>query len=148
MKKIILSVLILSGSLPFISAQENTLGLKIGYGIDLSYQRVLTYDNRLEIDLGLSGFNFDDPRLYVSGLYHWVWDLSQLAPGFTWYAGPGAGIGIYDDSFSLRALGQVGIEYNFDFPLQLTLDWTPSLMIIPDVKFGFEGFALGVRYKF
>lgn len=148
MKKIILSFVLVLGSLSFISAQDNAIGLKFGYGVDLSYQRMLNDSKRIELDLGLSGFDFDNPALFVTGVYHWVFDLSQLAPGFKWYVGPGAGLGISDSSFALKAVGQIGIEYNFNFPLQLSLDWTPGLLVVPDVDFHYQGFALGIRYRF
>ena len=46
-------------------------------------------------------------------------------------------------------LGQVGLEYNFaGIPLQASLDWRPTLYVIPGVGLGWDGVALGVRYKF
>lgn len=145
MKKIFLSLVIAVAAFSFANAQQNAIGLKLGYGVDLSYQRELS-SNRLEFNLGLSDF---DGNLAVQGLYQWVWDLSQLADGFQWYAGAGAGLGLYDDDFSLAVLGNVGIEYTFNIPIQLAIDWTPAFRILPgDPHFGAEGFKLGVRYKF
>lgn len=148
MKKIILSLVVVFASLSFAKAQDNAIGLRFGWGTEVSFQRMLNDSKRIELDLGLWGLDFDNPSLFLSGIYHWVFDLSQLADGFKWYVGPGAGIGLYSKDFSVRALGQLGIEYNFKFPLQLSLDWSPTLIIIPDVDFGFQGVSLGVRYKF
>jgi hypothetical protein len=90
--------------------------------------------------------------LKLTGLYHWVW---QLDGNFNWYAGPGAGIASYDfddnridDETFIFLAGNVGIEYNFDIPLLLSLDFRPEL--------GFGNFnddldfdiALGIRYQF
>jgi len=87
----------------------------------------------------------------LNGLYQWVWPLEQ---GFNWYAGVGGGLGTYSNSNSgsgtfIFAAGDIGIEYNFDFPLQASLDLRPEI--------GGNGYfensygtdiALGIRYKF
>ncbi|WP_375242169.1 hypothetical protein [Lacinutrix sp.] len=144
-----------------VAAQEiskNAIGLRIGdndgFGGEISFQRALGKNNRLELDLGIrSGNNYDGFKL--TGLYQWVW---QLEGDFNWYAGAGGGIGNYsyelptplkDESETfLFAAGNVGIEYNFDIPIQLSLDVRPEI--------GFGDFrndldfdlALGVRYRF
>jgi len=140
---------------------ENAIGLRLGdsdgFGAEISYQRALGENNRLELDLGIrSGNNFDGFKL--AGLYQWVWLLDG---DFNWYAGVGGGIASYDfdnipngfddgDTFVFAA-GNIGIEYNFDIPLQLSLDFRP------EIGFGNEVFenndldfdiALGIRYRF
>ncbi|TXE15650.1 hypothetical protein ES692_15800 [Psychroserpens burtonensis] len=161
MKKLFLVALALTG-FATVTAQdisENAIGLRLGdsdgFGAEISYQRGLSDNNRVEIDLGLrSGNGYDGFKL--AGIYQWVWVLEG---DFNWYAGAGGGIGSYsfdrpfndnnDDSETfLFAAGNIGIEYNFDFPLQLSLDARP--------EFGFGDFrddldfdiALGVRYRF
>ena len=134
---------------------QNAIGLRIGdnngFGTEISYQRALSDINRLEIDLGWrSGENFDGFQL--TGLYQWVW---QLDGQFNWFAGAGAGggvannIGDGDDSDTfLFAAGVVGIEYQFNIPLQVAVDTRPVI--------GFSDFnddlsfdiALSVRYNF
>jgi hypothetical protein len=163
MKKVILSFVLVLGSLSLVSAQQNAIGLKLGWGADLSYQRYLNDANRLEFNLGLNSFESNSP-FTLSGAYQWVWDLSQLAPGFQWYAGVGAMCGIWSQEkvtvagqtivegkthFYVWAIGNVGIEYNFDFPLQLALDWTPALRITPDFGgFGADGVKFAARWRF
>ncbi|MDR2962577.1 MAG: hypothetical protein LBU90_02905 [Bacteroidales bacterium] len=154
MKKIILSLVFAVSAIAFANAQENAIGLKFGYGADISYQRNLGSSNRLEFNLNLDGF--DGNSFGLQGLYQWVWDLDQLAQGFKWYAGVGAGLGTWraadkdNRAFALAVLGNIGIEYNFNIPLQLALDWTPGVRIIPsgDGRFGYEGIKLAIRYKF
>lgn len=147
MKKIILSLVLIFAGLSVAEAQSNALGLRVGYGAELSYQRMLSQGTRLEADLGLDfggGLN-------VAGVYQWVMDLSALAPGFNWYAGAGVGLGIWDSHFTAGALADLGIEYNFNIPLQLSIDWRPGLYFntgTSNVNFSWQGFALGIRYKF
>ncbi|MBO6881482.1 MULTISPECIES: hypothetical protein [Winogradskyella] len=160
MKKLFLATFAVFVGCAFMNAQEiadNAIGLRLGdddgFGAEISYQRALGDNNRLELDLGIrSGNNYDGFKL--TGLYQWVW---QLDGNFNWYAGAGGGVGSYsvdvpgnddfDDTF-LFVAGDVGIEYNFDIPLQLSLDIRPEL--------GFGDFrddvgidlALGIRYQF
>jgi len=150
MKRIFLSLVLSLGVLSLVNAQENAIGLKFGDGVDISYQHMLSDANRLELNLGLNSFEQHSPFI-VSGAYQWVWDLSsQLAPGFKWYAGAGAALGLNNSDFYLWAVGNVGIEYNFNkIPLQLSLDWTPAIEITPSHgDFGTNGIRLAVRYKF
>lgn len=160
MKKLFLSTFILFGLLS--SAQDiskNALGLRIGdndgFGGEISYQRGLSSNNRLEFDLGWRNSK-DVDAFKLVGLYQWVWNIDG---GFNWYAGAGAGVGSWsynkngvDESGSfVLAAGDIGIEYNFDFPLQLSLDFRPELYFGGDYSDFRDGFgpdiALGIRYR-
>ncbi|MBD3861892.1 MAG: hypothetical protein ACI9NI_001926 [Olleya marilimosa] len=134
---------------------DNAIGLRLGdsdgFGAEVSYQRALGDNNRLEVDLGWrSGSAYDGFKL--AGLYQWVWVLDG---DFNWYAGVGGGVGSYsfdnkafDDETFVFAAGDIGIEYNFDIPLQLSLDFRPELGFgdyRDDLDFDI---ALGIRYRF
>ena len=148
-----------------INAQDiadHAIGLRLGdndgFGAEISYQHKLSDANRLEIDLGLrNGSNFDGFK--ATGLYQWVW---QLEGQFNWFAGAGGGVGHYSfDSVSAAGItvdggsetfvfvsGTVGIEYNFDIPLVLSLDYRPEIGF-NDSYDGFNSdFGLGIRYQF
>ncbi|MCM4166985.1 hypothetical protein KCTC52924_01840 [Arenibacter antarcticus] len=135
------------------SISKNALGVRLGdndgFGGEISYQRYLHENNRLEFDLGWrNSHNVDAFKLV--GLYQWVMPIDG---GFHWYVGAGAGLGQFekkdsDGTFALIA-GDIGIEYDFDFPLLLSLDIRP--------EFGFNDkysddldmdIALGVRFQF
>ncbi|WP_431134312.1 hypothetical protein [Psychroserpens mesophilus] len=161
MKRLLVFTIAFIGFTAFSNAQDisdNAIGIRLGdsdgFGAEISYQRALGDNNRLELDLGLrSGSNYDGFKL--AGLYQWVW---QLDGNFNWYAGAGGGLGSYsfdnvpngfDDSETFLFLaGDIGIEYNFDIPLQLSIDARP--------EFGFGDYrddldfdiALAVRYRF
>lgn len=162
MKKVILSAFMLLGLVFNSQAQEiskNAIGLRLGdndgFGGEISYQRGLRDNNRLEVDLGWRNSKNVD-ALKLAGLYQWVWNIDG---GFNWYAGVGGGIGSWsydyqdnkDSGLILFAAGDVGIEYNFDFPLQLSLDIRPEIYFNSDdyreKNFG-PDLALGIRYKF
>ena len=101
MKKLFLLAIAIIGFSTLSNAQDiskNALGLRLGdsdgFGAEVSYQRALGDNNRLEVDLGWrDGKNYDGFKL--AGLYQWVWNIDG---GFNWYAGVGGGLG----SFSWR----------------------------------------------
>lgn len=168
MKKIILSVFMLLGLAFTAQAQkisENALGLRLGdsggFGTEITYQRALSSNNRLEIDLGWRNRKdyyykgYDDNAIKLAALYQWVWNIDG---GFNWYAGVGGGAGTvsykdsnknsYNDTFVFAA-GDIGIEYSFDFPLLLSLDFRPEIggNGYYDNHYGSD-IALGVKFKF
>ena len=167
MKKVLLSALMLFGIAISAQAQDiskNALGLRLGdndgFGGEISYQRGLSSNNRLELDLGWRNSN-DVDAFKLTGLYQWVWNIEG---GFNWYAGVGGGIGSwsydkkigndrYEDSGTfLFAAGDIGIEYNFEeAPIQLSLDFRPEIYFNSD-DFRNDNFgpdiALGIRYRF
>lgn len=164
MKKLFLLSITLLGFAFSSNAQEiskNALGLRLGdsdgFGAEISYQRALGDNNRLELDLGWrDGKNYDGFKL--AGLYQWVFPLEG---NFNWYVGAGGGLGSFsvdnpgggndfDDTFFFLA-GDIGIEYNFDIPLLLSLDFRPELGFGDDTyennDLDFD-IALGIRYQF
>ncbi len=162
MKKTLFSIVLFLGFIASIQAQEiadNAIGIRVGdndgFGTEVNYQRALGENNRLELGLGWrSANNFNAIRL--TGLYQWVWNLDG---NFNWYTGVGAAGGIFDfdndfndddvnESF-LNAAGTIGIEYNFDIPLLLSLDFRPEIGILNDIDDSLEfDVALGIRYQF
>ena len=163
MKKLFFTSVLLLGTFFTLQAQEiaeNALGLRLGgangVGAEVSYQRKIgTDNNRLEFDLGWRNDSHFD-LVKATGLYQWVWNIEG---GFNWYAGAGAGLGIVDDNYHddyhddgafLYAAGNIGVEYNFDIPLQVFIDLRPEIGFSDyDVIDDFvPDFALGVRYQF
>jgi len=156
-------VILMIAFLGFIGAgyaqeiSQNALGLRFGgndgFGAEISYQYKLSGSNRLEFDLGFrDNNNFNIWK--VSALHQWVWSIDGA---FNWYSGFGGGIGSiniknFDDGDGLfvNAAGNIGVEYNFDFPLLVSLDFRPEVGLVN----GFGGndldldIALGVRYQF
>jgi len=163
MKTFVLTITVMLTGILGMQAQDiskHALGLRLGdndgFGAEISYQLALKENNRLEFDLGWRNSN-NFNAIKVVGLYHWVFNIDK---GFNWYVGPGGGLGFWsydngflqsngDDSGSFFFIaGDIGIEYSFDFPLQLSLDFRPEI--------GFGDFnddldfdiGLGVRYQF
>ncbi|NNC50583.1 MAG: outer membrane beta-barrel protein [Flaviramulus sp.] len=159
MKKLFLLSLTIFGFSFLASAQEispNAIGLRLGdsdgLGAEISYQHALGDNNRLELDFGWrDGNNYNAFKL--TGLYQWVFPLDDA---FNWYVGAGGGIASFDGKNALNgdsetalfAAGDIGIEYSFDIPLQLSLDFRPELgfgKFTDDLDFDI---AFGIRYQF
>ena len=174
-------------------AQPRAVGGQLGYLIEASYEHTLG-NNFLSIDLGFPGWFVGGFGIETVATYNWLnpfgADFPTIEKGdWNWYMGAGLGLGDFisanrsfdsgagmtiktvDNSFYLGAAGRFGVEYNFWFPLQLSVEWRP--LIGPSIAsysqtyepsgtivnkgsgVGFNrealyatAFILGVRYKF
>ena len=152
MKKIVV-LFVAVFALGFAVNAQNALGVRGAFGngtaAELSFQKGLSDANRLELDLGWHNFKDWGSYINLTGIYQWYFNISG---GFGWYAGLGANAGLYtgnvDDSFGLGFDAQIGIEYKFDFPLQISFDFRPQWDLLGAASgFGY-GAALGLRYCF
>ncbi len=132
---------------------KNAIGLRIGdsdgLGAEVSYQRHLKDNNRLELDLGWRDSNNVEAFKLV-GLYQWIMNIDG---GFNWFIGAGGGIGAFDagevDGIYALIAGDIGIEYNFNIPLILSLDFRPEFGFNDDFSDDVNlDIALGIRYQF
>lgn len=141
-------------------AQPRAVGVRLGYGVEFSYQHGMG-DNMLSIDAGLPGFG----GIEAAVTYDWINPFHTQIPWnnkgeWNWSLGVGGAAGwwwisSYNYAF-VGVAGRVGVEYNFWFPLQLSVEWRPAF----GPNFGKNhcgfygnglyagGFAIGVRYKF
>ena len=163
MKNVLIGITLFMVTVWSVQSQDiskHAIGVRIGdndgFGAEVSYQLGLGDNNRLEADLGWrDSRNFD--ALKVTGLYQWVYNLDR---GFNWYVGAGGGLGFWsidddrfpnvdDDSGSFAFIaGDIGLEYNFEFPLLISLDFRPEIGFgdfYDDLNFDV---ALGIRYQF
>ncbi len=163
MKKLTVMALFVLATTPFLYSQsisDHALGLRLGdsdgFGAEISYQKSIGRYNRAEFNLGWrDSREFDAFKL--SGLYQWVHNLDG---NFNWYYGVGGGLGSVDfeavpasddDGLFVFAAGDLGVEYNFEIPLLISLDFRPEIGLINysgfDDGFDFD-IALGIRYQF
>lgn len=142
MKKIFAVVVAVFAFVALASAQPRALGVRVGWGGEISYQHTLGAENFLEVDAGW-GAN----SVSIGAAYDF-----QIAPvgPFGFYAGPSAQVWMGgDNDFVLGVGAQVGLEYIFpSFPLQISLDWRPVFDLIPSTGFGWQSVGLGIRYAF
>ena len=147
MKKTILILAALLGFALAVSAQPRALGVRIGYGADISYQHTLGAENFLEVDLGWK-LNPNAPGSFSAAASYDI-QVAPLGP-FNFYLGPAAHLWLVENSgIGLGVGGQIGLEYLFsEIPFQISLDWRPMFQLIPDTGFGWSSIGLGLRYLF
>lgn len=147
MKRVILTFIIAAAAVSAY-AQPRSMGARLGVtGLEASYQHSMSRDQFIEGNLGLDfGVLAEgNPGLKATAVYNFVWARPAWTNEGTWalYAGPGATMGyVHDDvhfklgdqlvhyphgGFMLGVCGQVGVEYTFWFPLQLSIDLRPTI---------------------
>ena len=150
MKKLIVIVALMLGVAVVASAQPRALGIRAGWGGELSYQHSLGGENFLEADLGWWASGISVAAAYDIS-------IAPLGP-FNFYAGPAAQVFTYSylNAEQHNAMGlnlgvgaQIGLEYIFDqIPFQISVDWRPMVTLLNGVGFGWNSAALGLRYAF
>ncbi len=138
MKKILFTILILAGFIQFNHAQE--IGIRIGDAVGGHYA--------IDGILSLPGFG----RIHADVSFgdgvgvEALWDFIYQPLGeFSLYVGAGA-FAFLGDPFQLGVSGEIGLEYHFDFPIAVGVDWRPSFRIVEDTNFSASGFGVNVRY--
>ena len=162
-KKILCAALLLVSTAAVVSAQPRSVGLNLGPWTSLSYQHGFGEANMLDVAANIIlPFN---GNFGVGGhvTYDWIDPFNAAVPWqergeWHWYMGVGGSGGFVfgnTGGFYAGVAGHIGIEYDFWFPLQLSLDWRPSLGVADrGGKVGFNDgglwgpLSLGVRYKF
>lgn len=147
MKKILLTISLFLGAVS-VNAQDisdHAIGLRLGGGNgtggEISYQKYLGGNNRLEINLGLAN---EFTNFKATGLYQWVWTLEEQ---FNWYAGFGGGI-VSANGTGIYAAGVIGLEYDFNAPILLSIDYRPEVGVAGGLDGLDSNLSLSVRYQF
>ena len=133
-----------------VAAQPRSLGIRVGVGgLEADYQHNFSRNQFLQGNLGLDfGYSANGvPGLKATAIYNFIWARPAWTNKGSWvmYAGPGATIGYANDEvhfkaadgvnvthflangFVLGICAQVGLEYTFWFPLQISVDLRPSV---------------------
>lgn len=146
MKRIILTISIILSATALAAAQPRSAGIRLGAtGLDATYQHTMNANQFIEGNVGMDfGYNANGKAGFkATATYNFIWARPAWTDQGSWalYAGPGLSIGgvndmaVYkfgkerlgylDGGFMIALAAQVGLEYNFDFPLQLSLDVRP-----------------------
>ena len=148
MKRFLIAAVLVLGFTVAANAQPRAIGGTLGYGVNFSYQNYVGgQSNMIDLVAGLWGFN----GIHAACAYDWIFPIQG---GWNWYVGPGAGVGfdfVDKGYFALNVGGQIGVEYQFNIPLNLSLDYRPMINVLGFSKghwANFYGVALGIRYRF
>lgn len=159
MKKTFLAVLLILGVMAGAKAQnvgsdyQTALGFKI-------YPGAISFKTFTEDNVAIEGLAyFWNNGFRATGLYEIHGDINDVA-GLKWYIGPGAHVGFYNDHWrdkypnrnggiAIGVDGVLGLDYKISgAPINVSLDWQPSLNLIGHTYFEGGWGGLGVRYTF
>ena len=149
MKKLLL-VLVAMLFVAGVSAQQykNSVGLRVGYGVEAQYERHFSTKNYLEANLGLYGFN----SFNVNATYNWnlcEWNWTPSAGKWFLSAGVGGSIAAWGGGyFNIGATGDVAFGIRFKKPVTLSLDYRPTIYFLRNWGAGFAGVGLTCTYNF
>lgn len=139
----ILAVLFALGSTVKAQKTGYELGIRLGdtYGSSIAFDGMIPIESgRIHANLGL----WDD-GLTLAGLYNWQFPIVK---SLYFYPGVGGTLSTAGNEVGIGAVGEVGLEYKFDIPISIGLDWRPVLGIINYSGFHADGLGLNVRYRF
>ena len=136
------------------------MGFRIGVsGFDATYQHSFKRNQFLQGDFGVDfGYNANGrPGVRATAVYNFIWARPAWTNRGSWslYAGPGLTLGYVNDNlhyrigsevipyndngFMLALAVQVGLEYNFDFPLTLAAEVRPAFGMHANGKVTIDG---------
>lgn len=126
-----------------VNAQPRAIGGRVAYGVGFSYQHSMGLDNMISVDVDFPGYS---GGIGAAATYDWIFPITSWTQKgeWNWYAGVGAGLGfgwpsahtetwgsiksrVSTGAFNIGVAGRIGVEYNFWFPLQLSVDWRPVI---------------------
>ena len=155
----LLAVMALLLSTAGLQAQDYNLaaGARLGYPLSLSVKKSIGEGNAVEGILGYRGF-VGYNWINVGAAYQRHTPIPDVVDGLNWYWGVGASVFLFNydlgfgsdfNSTAFGVQGYLGLDYTFaDAPINLTLDWVPTLFLGNDFVNGFGGGygGIGVRY--
>lgn len=113
---------------------KTAVGVKLWSGAGITLKTFISEKNALEF----IGY-FDRFGTRITGLYEFHGNLNTEG-GLKWYIGPGAHVGLYRGVTAVGIDGVIGLDYKFsNFPINLALDWQPSVEFGSGNRNGFNG---------
>lgn len=150
MKKFLLAIVaILCVSAVSAQKYENSIGLRIGYGAELQYERHFSAKNYLEANLGIYGYSSE---FNLNATYNWnlcEWNWTPRAGKWFLSAGVGGSLAFAPKYFNVGVAGDVAFGIRFNKPWTVSLDYRPTLYFLHNAwGHGFAGVALTGTYNF
>ena len=142
MKKLLL-ILMISPFFYSLSAQE--IGLRFGEMAGNNIAIDGTFDfkvGRLHTDISFG------EGVGIDIIYDFMYNPIMESSNIYYYVGMGV-ISLIHSDFELGATGEAGIELRFKtIPFVLGIDYRPSIIVIGNTDFHWNGFGLNMRYVF
>jgi hypothetical protein len=142
-------------------SQKMALGASYKTAVGLKYYPgAITVKSFIKNNIALEGLaSFWNYGTRATGLYEIYGDINGV-DGLKWYAGPGAHIGFWNDTWKNKYPtrdggvmagidGVLGLDYKINnAPIDVSLDWQPSVNFIGYNYFEGGWGGIGIRYAF
>lgn len=132
---------------------DNTLGIKLLWGISLTGRKFLSDYRALEAIFNFRSHSRDSKYYGLTALYECHNELSDI-DGLSWFAGGGITGGRVttsnnDGAFDVGLSGIVGLEYQFiPGPFAISIDWQPTIFFSRGSSFVGRMGGIGIKYSF
>jgi hypothetical protein len=129
MKRLFFILIAIFATFFVANSQPRALGLRAGMDCQLSYEHGMSSNDFIEADLGVEFVYGYAVGLNAAAGYNFMIAQPKWTQKGEWgfYAGPAFKMGYLWVGGYLAVGAQVGLEYNFDYPLQISLDIRPSV---------------------
>lgn len=129
---------------------QRAVGVKFSSGVAATYKQFVADTKAIE---GQAMF-FKEGVRFV-GLYEFHFYNIPGVDGLSWYAGPGAHVGVYRPQYKTEHNtatdvgidGVIGLDYKIkSLPINLSVDWQPSYSLLGNAGLQPQFGGLAVRY--
>ena len=130
---------------------KQAIGIKFPGGTSITYKNFITETKSIEALM-----TFWEKGFKLSALYEFNFPIQDVQ-GLNWYVGPGVHLGGWKNKFKDEQKssadfgidGIIGLDYKFaDIPINISLDWQPSITLLGNSDFVPTMGGLAIRYTF
>ena len=142
---LLFAVALIAGTAGESNAQSNwEAGIRFGDEFAIDATIPLSAKPRLHAAAYFGGHASD---FGLAAYFDWMFGLNDGPTGLKFY--PGVGPELYfGNDFNIGVAGDFGVEYSFDFPLTIGLDWRPGVMFTNDIGFHSGNWGFIARFRF
>ncbi len=137
------------------STYDRAVGGRFGVANGITYKHFLNDSHAIDGIINFQG-NRNFTIFKLLGLYEIHQPINVIdVVGMQWYYGFGGGLGTYrykdtdESGIAWSFDGVVGIDYKIpEAPINLSLDWKPTMELTPESGVRFDGIGLSIRFVF
>ena len=139
----IVATVLVMGLFSLESRAQSSWELGIRFGDDFAVDATIPLSARPRLHAAAYfGHDFG-----LGGYFDWLFSLDGGPTGLKFF--PGVGPEFYfGNDFNFAVAGDFGVEYGFDFPLTIGLDWRPRFMVTDGFSPYWGNWGLTARFRF
>ena len=127
--------------LPALKAQSNwEIGVRFGDNFSIDLTIPLAASPRLHPAVDI------DNNVAIGAYFDWLFALQGGPTGLKFYPGVGPELYFYD-GLDIAAAGDFGVEYSFNVPLTIGIDWRPHFRLSDKFRFNSNNWGIFARFR-